>query len=202
MSVVLRVLLGLSWILLEGSGVKSILKLNSPEVEGSNLYFFPSGYMIVLIVVSTTVYNYRCPGCKNNYKLRGIFELHWRLVWACLRDSFQVHVLWTWRYLSTLTIRAFAGFFKVLFPSLFFTLDKGRTGGDCSCWSWCCKVKAEGCRASPPTQSTTPTPVWICSGWRWSSSPPSWPLVAAVWYSFCSYKYFLYETGYMNGSAL
>jgi hypothetical protein len=77
-----------------------------------------------------------------------------------------------------------------------FTLDKGRTGGDCSCWGWCCKVKTEGCGASPPTQSTTPTPVWICSGCRWSPPPSSWPLLTAVRYKFCSRK-----TWFMSSSA-
>ena len=143
-------------------------------------------------ILSATVYNCRCPGCKNSYKLREIFELHWRLGWACLLDSFQVRVRWTWRYLATLKLEVFlhllALFYGVSFTYLF-TLDKGRARGDCSCWSWCCKVKTEGCRASPPTQSTTATPVWLYSGCKWSPSPPSWSLLAAVRYKFYSFKF-------------
>jgi hypothetical protein len=128
-------------------------------------------------------YNCRSPGCKNNYKLRGICELHWKLAWACLLDSFQVLVRWTWRYLTTCRLQPYLHlpplFYWVSFSSLC-SLDKGRAWGDCSRWSWCCKVKTEGCRASPPTQSTTSTPVWLCSGCKWSSSPPPWSFLTAV----------------------
>ena len=92
-------------------------------------------------------------------------------------------------YLEAWTVPTLAGFILWSLISYLFTLDKGRARGDCSCWSWCCKVKTEGCRASPPTQSTTATPVWLYSGCKWSPSPPSWSLLAAVRYKFYSFKF-------------
>jgi hypothetical protein len=87
----------LNWSYLGILRVKNIfscikIQVQQSNVEGSNLYFllnfvvlfllnslrYIDGGTIVLIVVSTIVHDYRCPGCKNSYKLRRIFELHWR----------------------------------------------------------------------------------------------------------------------------